>query len=291
MKKGFILFLIVALLALAAGCSRYPDGSGISPSTAMPAPTQQEAVSLQTPPAAPQREWGSVLEGWWVYLGDQADPDQPVLYYLAQDGTVYLPSEKLENYDTALSQAGVSCGAWMVQEERLCLETDEFISGEIRVEEDGRRLFICREDGEEYCFAKNTTQQASRFLRKSRYANLAQAPRLGYAVMEETSESVFINEVFCVTREDEDLIAEFDLEGAALGNGYVLIDPVYAYEPYPIEQDQCAFFLLDEANNMLRPADWDEFAERVRQRGGQGMLVDYTMDAEKIVQITEWYLP
>ena len=179
------------------------------------------------------------LAGWWVYMGEDADPEVPIVYYFTEDGYVFLWPEAY--YD---SYAGneVFCCEWEMREGKpVYLDIDglgerEAIACDILYEGEDA-MSILWPDGVKSFFMRNTTQEASHFLKKGEYDYLAKAPVYCKAYFDEyvdqTTYTILIDDIAYVTPEDTDLIAEYHLEDAPFDNALEL----YNEDPtlYPMQ--------------------------------------------------------
>lgn len=165
------------------------------------------------------------IAGWWVYMGEDADPEFPIVHYFTEDGYVFLWPEAY--YDSYAGNEVFHC-EWEMREgkpvyfdigEREAVVCDILYEGE-------DAMSILWPDGVKSFFMRNTTQKASRFLKKGEYDYLAKAPVYCKAYFDEyvdqTTYTILIDDIAYVTPEDTDLIAEYHLEDAPFDNALEL---------------------------------------------------------------------
>ena len=238
------------------------------------------------------------IAGWWVYMGEDADAEVPIVYYFTEDGYVFLWPEAY--YD---SYAGneVFCCEWEMREGKpVYLDIDglgerEAVACDILYEGEDA-MSILWPDGVKSFFMRNTTQKASRFLKKGEYDYLAKAPVYCRAYfgkyLDQTCYTIMIDDIAYVTPEDTDLIAEYHLENAPFDNALELYNEDSTLYPMQAFTDGSTVFSIVRMLNgriIRTQVSAEQFIEFIYPDNLR--LFTVTANEGYIEEIAEVYLP
>ena len=242
------------------------------------------------------------LIGWWVCMDEgRIDPEFPIINYFDGKGNVFLSPE--DYYTFALGEQTHTC-KWEIADGKAIYwaigAPDEApVKCSITFEGD-KKMSITWPDGVASSFMKNTSEKASRFLKKGDYAYLAEAPVLCNVLYDKALDygchSLLADDLVWVNWDDTDLIAEYHLENAYFDNDYELYNENEEYTPVVTMGDEgTKFFIIDyNANGSLvfdKQVNSDEFVEKLKGRS-YPMLAELKLEEGGFVsEVREVYVP
>lgn len=277
-------------------------GEHSAPLPVEPSAQPQEPETLpQNTPATDTAELNDAIAGWWLYVGEGGDdPEYPIIYYFSQDGNVYLYPEA---YYAHAAGEEVFCCAWKLIDGKPVyyhMGAPDTAPVECEIVLDGEKLTIIWPDKTTAEFLKNTSQKASRFLKKGEYAYLAEAPVLCEVLYDKAIEygchSLLADEVVWVSSDDVDLIAEYHLEDASFFDDYELYNAKEEYvSVVTMGDDGTAFFVVDWNVDGTLFGDVqvtsDEFMSRLKEQSYPMLAYLKIEEGGFVSEIREVYVP